>query len=79
MTEQPHYPTESAVAKEVVNQLQQTFIQQLEEQRRILAEVQSTNSMNSMITMMAAIVSVIALLLAGFGFRRKRMIPEEAG
>jgi hypothetical protein len=78
MTEQPHYPTESAVAKEVVNQLQQTFIQQLEEQRRILAEVQSTNSINSLITMMAAIVSVIALLLAGFGHREKKLIPEEA-
>jgi hypothetical protein len=77
MTEQPHYPTESAVAKEVVNQLQQTFIQQLEEQRRILAEVQSTNSMNSMIGMVNSVVCVIALLLAGFGYRRKRLIPAE--
>lgn len=77
VTIQPHYPTEIAVAKEVVNQLQLTFIQQLEEQRRILAEVQSTNSMNSMITMMAAVTSIIALLLAGFGFRRKRMTPVE--
>jgi hypothetical protein len=77
VTTEPSYPSDREVAAQVVSQLQATFQQELEQQRQTLAEVQSTEATDSIITMLAGVVSIIALLLAGFGVWKRRMIPTQ--
>jgi hypothetical protein len=79
MTTEPSYPTDAQVAAQVVAQLQATFQQELEQQRETLAEVESTQGTNTIMTIIAGVVSILALLLAGFGVRKRRMIPTEPG
>jgi hypothetical protein len=78
MTIQPSYPTEAQVAAQVVAQMQATFQQELEQQRETLAATQENEATVSIIVAVDSVVCIIALLLAGFGQRRRRMIPEEA-
>jgi len=75
--EQPSYPTESEVAQEVVHQIEQSLVQQQEENRRLLEEVQVATVTANIFGVIAASASTIALLLAGFGYRRRRHIDTD--
>lgn len=77
MTTEPTYPSDVEVAQQVVQQLQQTFVQQLEAQRKILDGVQATSYTTSIVTVIAGVTSIFALLLAGFGSYKRRREPIE--
>jgi hypothetical protein len=77
VTTEPSYPSDAEVAAQVVAQLQATFQNELEQQRETLAEVESTQGTNTIMTIIAGVVSILALLLAGFGVRKRRMIPAQ--
>jgi len=71
--EEPSYPTESEVAEEVVHQIEQSLVQQQDENRRLLEEVQVATVTANIFGVIAASASTIALLLAGFSYRRRRV------
>ncbi len=74
---QPTYPTEAEVAQEVVYQLQQTVVQQQEENRALMAELTRATTRHSIPSASAATISIVALLILGFMFRRRRQSAPE--
>ena len=77
LTEQPKYPSGEEVASLTFHKFEMLYVQQLDENRRILADVQASSFTNSMLMVVFGVTSIISLLLAGFGFRRRRMMPGE--
>jgi len=72
LTEQPAYPTEIEVAREVVHQIELSLVQQQEENKKLLEEIQFVTFASSVLGVIAGTTSIIALILAGFTFRRRR-------
>jgi hypothetical protein len=75
--QQPTYPSAQEVANESFVQFENMYVQQLEENRRLLSEVQSSNNLISIMMILVVVVSVLALVLAGFGYRYRRQIPSQ--
>lgn len=76
LIQQTHYPSDIDVAHQVVYQMQLYIQQILTAQTNQLNVLQATNLTNSIVSMSAAITSIVAVLLAGFGAKRRRMRPE---
>jgi len=76
VTEQPTYPTETEVAKEVVNQIQQNLVIQQEENRRLMEELKASNMTISALSVATTILVVIALILSAFSFRATTRIES---
>lgn len=72
-TNQPAYPTGDEIANLTFLKFEELYVQQLEENRRELSELTQSQFINTVLMLVAAAVSVIALLLAGFGYKQRKM------
>lgn len=77
-TTQPSYPSVSDVAQEVVHQLEQTVVQQQQENRALMADLERATTMNSIFATSATVIAIVSLLVIGFMFRRRREVGEPA-
>jgi hypothetical protein len=72
VTRQPTYPTPEEVSKAVVNQINQTLVTQLEENRKLMDQMTTTLYVCIVAVFIAVVMSLLSFVLAGLASWRRR-------
>jgi hypothetical protein len=77
LSEQPSYPTEQDVAREVVHQMEQKIVGMEEENRKLKEEIEAAATSSSAVNFVTMVGVWIAIILGGFGaIRRRRSVKN---
>lgn len=72
VTEQPSYPSEEAVAKEVVRQVERDLVLQQQENQKLIEEVRNTSVVVSTLSVTSIVLVIVCFVLAALTFRTRK-------